>query len=251
LGVLFLTGRGRAQPGGLPPTPVPVIPPAGSGPGTPRSFGEPTPVTPPITVIPPPSAPLDPLPLDAGARGCAPGWFLGTEFGVLKPRVKDHLRGEVTFPDGSTGVVTLPEEKLRWTGSFEFTLGYRLPDEQGSFFARYRFLSDSASTTVPAYGFFNEDGALKHRLSLNVFDLAYASAPYQFCPFWEMQWPLAGRIAGVFVDTRVRSPSLEQRTGNYFFGGGPLVGLDLKRYLFEPHSGLALFAHADGWVLLG
>jgi hypothetical protein len=236
-----------AQP--LPSAPVPVLsPPAPTPDPVLPSLGAPRPAPFPG----PPPAPFSER-ADPGPNGWADtpsgdeGLFFNWELEFVKPAVKNRLNGIVTFPDGSTNGVQVPQTSLDWTVAPRFELGYRFPDSFGDLSASYRFLiSEGRGTAANAAGVFD----VRSRLDLNQFDFDYASARFSPGPFWDLKWRVGARLADVFFDSRVGNGVFEQQASNNFIGAGPHFALDAERR-FGLLPGFAAFGSIDGAVLVG
>jgi hypothetical protein len=241
----------RAQ---LPATPVPVAPQADTAP--PLGLGPPLPPpTQPAHVIPPP--PTLPPPLDPGRDGWAtygcpsapPTVFFDVELAFLGPAVKNRLFNTVARPDasGTLDTVHAPSANLEWTVAPKFEVGFRLPDSAGAFVLGYRFIASEGTTTTTIDGV---DLNVKSRLNVNVFDLDYATARYEFVPRWESQFRVGARLANFFYDSRIFDDFALQKTSNNYFGAGPHVTADLQRRIVVL-PGLSFFSVVDGTVLIG
>ena len=232
----------------LPSAPIPVLPPPGADARVP-TLGAPVPA--PVIGSPAPS-PLfgraDPGPNGwADAPSADEGFFFNTELDFVKPAVKNRLNGVVTFPDGSTDNVQVPQTSLDWTVAPRFELGYRFPDSFGDFSASYRFLiSEGRGTAVNTFGAFD----VRSRLDINQFDLDYSSAPYSPGPFWDLKWRVGARLADVFFDSRVSSGAFDQQASNNFIGAGPHFAFEAERRI-GLLPGFAAFGSIDGGVLVG
>jgi Legionella pneumophila major outer membrane protein precursor len=237
-----------APPPGLPPLPAPTIP-------NDNWLQTPTPLPPPqglLPVVPPaPSTGLaDPGPNGWGPLGPAsavPTFFVGLELDVSKPVFKDHLTGTVTFPNGATDTLHVPQTPLDWTGSPRFELGYVLPDSFGEFVLGYRFYATDGTGVL---GSNLGDFDVRSRLNMNIIDFDYNSARYSPWPRWDMTWTLGARIATVFYDTSIDDGLLSQSASNYFYGGGGHAALELDRQ-FGILPSISFFAKGDASILLG
>jgi hypothetical protein len=224
-----------------PPTPAPG--PVWSGPA-------PLPPPPPFNPYQDYNGPLlrgDPLLDRPGAP--PPGWFLGFDFDLLGPHVKNRLQAPVTITGFLPDTVHVPNAELDWTLSPRFELGYRFPEGCGEILLSYRFLVTDGSETLAGLDLDGGDVLLRSRLNLNVVDLDYGSREYSLLPHWDMKWRAGVRFATVFFDSGIFGQFLEQKTSNNFYGAGPHIGLDLWRSFAVP--GLALFARVDGAAVIG
>jgi hypothetical protein len=64
-----------------------------------------------------------------------------------------------------------------------------------------------------------------------------------------MRWRAGVRLAGVFFDSTDNSPILEEREANYYFGAGPHIGLDLRRFVMG--TGLQFIGRMESAFLIG
>jgi hypothetical protein len=233
---------------------VPVVPPAPAGPA-PAVLGTPVPAPAPGPFVPVPPAPGLAQPADPGRDGWAdlgcpsrpPGFFANLELELLGPSIKQRLRGNVTFPDGTTDTVHVPQADLNWTVAPRFELGYLLPDSAGAFIFAYRFLVTDGGTNLSSdLG----DFFVKSRLSFNQFDIDYASAPYSPLARYTLQWRIGARILSSYFDSRISNDFFEERATNYFYGAGPHATLDFERR-FKELPELGIFTRLDGAVAVG
>jgi hypothetical protein len=252
----------------LPPVPIPVTPRAADAPATPIlgrpvpvQYAPPTPAAPtPLPAAPsptPPPARNDPLfaPVDPGPNGWGPlgpssldlPLFFNIEVQIVRPSVNNRLVGTVPLPDGTTDTVMVPGTSFHWTASPRFEFGVHLPDSEGDFSFAYRFLVSDGNGTIPGV---DTTQSLHSRLDLNVIDLDYTSSRYSPWPRWDFRWRLGARLAALYFDARsgISLPDVgeisSQRSSNYFFGGGPVAGVDLERQI-GLFPDLSLFGRLD------
>lgn len=200
------------------------------------------------------------------------GWFAEAGVSIVGPHVKNRLSAQVTVPFDPiinphimspiapgdtrpqrfsiTDTVHLPGAPLEWAGAPEFGIGYRMPDGWGEFVASYRLLNTDGAAVLPGFDLDGSPGWLHSRLSVNVFDLDYASTELAPAPFWDMRWRVGVRVGGVFFDSQAAAWFIEEKVSNNFWGAGPHVGLELAR-AFPSAPELALYAGVDGSALLG
>jgi hypothetical protein len=260
---LVAAGRCRAQ--DLPAAPVPVLPAPATFPAASAAPAAPLQLAPvPLAPVPPPPTPLlppacapyedrngpllrgDPL-LDC--PDCAPpGWYASVEASILVPHIKNRLTAPVTV-DGITDQVHLPTAELDVVGSPRVELGYRFDQGCGEVVFAYRSLVSEGSAVLENFDVDGGEGLLHSRLNVNVFDIDYGSREYALGPCWDMRWRVGARVGAAYFDSRAVGAVLEQRTSNNFVGGGPHVGLDLRRTLGLP--GLSAFGRLEGSALLG
>jgi hypothetical protein len=181
-----------------------------------------------------------------------PGWFFGMELDIVGSHIKNRLIGQV-------GVDTLhvPTAELDWTVSPRFEVGYRFTQGAGELLLAYKFLStsgtqkqtsfDSTSDLGQTFNNFgpqfqgNGIGAviaplmgpidLHTRLDINAWDIDYGSREYALWPCWDMRWRAGVRLAGVYFDSTESDGILQQKVSNFYFGAGPHIGLDLRRFI--------------------
>src|SRR5262249_47258534 len=149
-------------------------------------------------------------------------------------------------PLGSGNSLNVPTARLGWTVSPLFEVGYRLPDSLGFFALNYRFFDTDGHQTLDING---EPFDVKSRLSVNMWDLDYGTAPYLFAPGWQIGWRIGIRMLDVFYDARI-ADGVTQQASNSFFGAGPHARLDLQRN-FGVVPGLGVFTSLDGAVIVG
>lgn len=252
LGAGQLTVRNAlAQSDSLPPAPLPAPVPA----PPPALLGTPIPAQPagpfaPVSPAPGPAQPADPGRdgwADLGATSRSPGFFMNYELQLLGPSLKQRLQGNVTYADGTTDTVHVPQADLDWTVSPKLELGYRLPDSLGSFILGYRFLVTDGSTNLSSdLG----DFFVKSRLNFNQIDIDYASAQYSPLARYTFQWRIGARIIASYFDSRIGNDFYEARASNYFYGAGPHGMLDFERR-FKDLPELGMFTRLDGAVAVG
>jgi hypothetical protein len=262
--LFLLPAAAFAQPPTLPPAPVPVAPPGpppapptlqppqSVQPAQPSPYSLP-PVQPSPQVMPGP-APSTGL-ADPGRNGWPiygapsdyPTFFVGLDVDILKPTYKNHLQGTVTFPDGTTDTLDVPNVPLGWTGSPTFQFGYKLPDSCGEFLIGYRFITSQGTQNENTdFG----DAFVKSRLSVNVIDFDYNTARYSPGPRWDLRWTIGARIATVFYDTSIDNTAVFESASSYFYGAGPHAGFELERKL-PVFPSFGFFVKGDAAVLIG
>jgi hypothetical protein len=182
-----------------------------------------------------------------------PGLFAGIEADVVWPHIKNHLTAPVNI-DGFTDTIHLTTQGLEGTGSPLFILGYRFAPGCGQFTASYRSLVTEGSRNIEDFDFLG-DGFLKSRLNVNVVDLDYGSQDIPLASaspgqLWDLKFNAGARIAGVYFDSTASGFALGQHVSNNFFGAGPHLALDVRRY-FPDFCGLALYGKVDTSVVIG
>src|SRR5205085_2737692 len=184
-----------------------------------------------------------------------PGLFFTVESALVGVHVKNRLTNTVTMDGVQVDTIHVPGAELGWTVAPRFELGCRLPEGMGEFLIGYRFLTAEGAAIAVGDQL---TGRIKSRVSLNAWDLDYATREYSLAPDWDMKWKLGARLAGVFYDSRAglqtlpdgfASLQIDQRASNDFWGAGPHAGLQLSRPLDIP--GLSLYGQIEGATLLG
>jgi hypothetical protein len=264
-------GQPAIPPGGqplMPPVlgqPVPAIGPAVPAPAPPPSSS-----LPPVPAVPAPASSLPPViappPVIVPAPGPSPfvdpgrdGWanvgvgskpaglFLNTDLEILWPSIKNHLSATVTFPNGTTDTLHVPQANLDVTAQPGFEVGYHLPDSLGDLVFGYRFLvTDGHKDLTASFG----DSAVRSRLDINQFNLDYATATYSPLPRYDLKFSIGARLTSIYFDSQASNQFNYQQASNYFVGAGPSAGIDFERR-FKDLPELGLFLHADGAVLDG
>jgi hypothetical protein len=173
-----------------------------------------------------------------------PGWFAAAEADVVVAHIKNRLFGHV-----GNDTIHLPTAELDWTVSPRFELGYRFGQGVGDFLVSYRFLVTSGSGVLPGFDANQNAAALHSRLNINSWDIDYGNWENSLLPFCEMRWRIGARVAANFFDSKAASPLLEQRVSNYFVGGGPHVGLDLRHAIRK--TGLSVLGRFESAFLIG
>jgi hypothetical protein len=233
-------------------TPGPLIPPD-PAPG----LGRPVPLAPeqvpsPLTYTLPP--PLVPPTNDPGPNGWAPyeppsspaGYFVDAEIAVLFPDLHDKITNDVGLtPSGA--MLHVPTVSLGVTVSPKFEFGYRLPDSCGFFAVSYRFIAAEGSGDQVFGG---AAFATRTRLNLQIADLDYGTAPLEVSPNLKIGYRIGIRLADIFFDSSLSSPTLIQQASNSYLGAGPHGVIDAERRI-EAVQGLSLFGRLDGAVLVG
>jgi Legionella pneumophila major outer membrane protein precursor len=173
-----------------------------------------------------------------------PGWFFGVETDLVGSHIKNRLVNQV-----GNDKVHLPTAELDWTVSPRFEVGYRFAQGAGELLLAYKFLVTTGTGTLPDFDAADNPANLHSRLDINVWDFDYGSREYSLWPCWDMKWRAGVRMAGVFFDSTATSQLLEQHVSNYFFGAGPHLGLDLRR--FVAGTGLQFMARMETAFVIG
>jgi hypothetical protein len=173
-----------------------------------------------------------------------PGWFFGVELDVVGSHVKNRLVGQI-----GDDTVHVPSADLDWTVSPRFELGYRFAAGWGELLLTYKFLATSGTQTQSGFDGDDQLAVLHSRLNINAWDLDYATREYSLWPCCDMRWRAGVRLAGVFFDSVENNSFSEQRESNYFFGAGPHVGLDVRRFVMG--TGVQLIGRVETAFLIG
>jgi hypothetical protein len=196
--------------------------------------------------------PYQPIPLYQGPPACnTEALILGFDAMILKPVVGARLSGVVEFPPGvpggSTRTIAVPQNRLDWTFSPAFEIGYRFPDDLGAVLFTYRFLGTSGS----GQGVVDEAlTPVRSRLDFNVFDFDYVSPRYFPRRLTALRFYLGARIATSFFDSGTPADPVFRHVSNYWSGAGPHVALEAEYGLpFLP--ALALYGRIDNAILFG
>ena len=261
-----------------PAAPVPVMPslpvPSGPAPAPPANPYAPSTPTMPAPVyapgaavlVPPPPGGLTPPPpggyfQDRNGpllRGdplldrplCPPpGWFTNLEFDLLGPHISNHLASPVNVA-GITDIVELPTAQLEWVGAPSIEVGYRMAGGLGEFTFAYRSIVSTGRALAVDFEGPGNDGFLRSRLNMNIFDLTYGTREYSLAPLWDLNWKVGVRIASIYFDSLATGIFLEQRESSNFVGAGPIAGFEVARR-FEGWPGIAAFGRLDGALLVG
>jgi hypothetical protein len=198
---------------------------------------------------PPPGPPPGQVPIGdpyGRSSGADPLFFI-LELDLVGTAVKNRLKADVTRTDGVVDTITVPAANLDWTVSPRFELGYRLPECLGALSIGYRFLATEGNRTITTT---DPPEQIRSRVSLNVFDFDYSSAPFTPTAFYDLKYTLGARMASIYFDSRGQNDVLLQRSSSYLFGAGPHLGLEVDRRIgLVP--GLALLGKIDGAVIIG
>jgi hypothetical protein len=242
---------------------TPAVPPVYQAPPPPAYQAPLPPVAPPVyqaplpPVVPPPVALPNPgvVPPDPGRDGWAnlgltskpEGLFLNSDLGILWPSVKNHLSATVSFPNGTTDRLHVPQADLDVTAETGIEVGYRLADSLGDLLVGYRFLvTDGTKDLETSFG----AASVKSRLDINQFDLDYATATYSPLPRYDLKFRIGARFAAIYLDSEASNALNFQQASNYFIGAGPSATIDFERR-FKELPDLGLFARLDGAALTG
>src|SRR5262249_2620650 len=183
-----------------------------------------------------------------------PGFFFDFEPDVVWVHFRNELRITVPVSATQTDTVQFFGPGLNPAFSPRFEFGCRLDDGWGDLLLGYRFLSTEGSRGEPSSPV---PATTSGRLDFHTLDLCYAAQEFALGPCWDMRWRTGVRGTVLYYDARldlhVPAPDpgtlVAQRGVNYFWGIGPLVGLDLSYKTAIP--GLALFVRLQGALNFG
>jgi hypothetical protein len=179
----------------------------------------------------------------------APGPFVGVEFDLLAPHIKNHISGPVAITGFIPDTVQLPTATLDWVSVPRFDVGYRFAQGCGEAVLSYRYLMSYGKDLVDGFDLNGLPGYLRSRLDAHVIDLDYGGRPIPLGGCWDVQWHVGARLMTVFFDSQAVASMVEQRMSNEYIGAGPHAALDLRREL--PRRGMALFGRIEGAALWG
>ena len=188
----------------------------------------------------------DPL-LDA-PPWAPPGWFGALEADLVGTHIKNRLTDSVTV-GGVTDNIHLPTADLDWTVSPRIELGYRFCEGAGELLIAFKFLTTSGTESVPNFDPNSDSGDLHSRLNINVLDLDYGSREISLWPCWDFKWRAGVRFEGIYFDSTATSPLLQEHVSNDFYGAGPHVGLDLRRFIHG--TGLEFTTRVESAFVIG
>jgi hypothetical protein len=183
------------------------------------------------------------------------------ELDLLFPHVTQTLNTQLNVGGLYTTTAALPSAGLGFATPFVAHVQFELP-RYGEIDVGYKLLAAEGSAVILAN--FDPFGpaALRSRLDMSVIDINYTNSGYwpglnllwfiddpDRRPPLALRWDLGVRLASVYFDSHAVGPTLERKVSNYFFGGGPRVGLTLTRSLAD--SGFFVFGRVDGGILMG
>src|SRR6266478_6782485 len=163
------------------------------------------------------------------------GWFTGVDLYVVHPEIDSQVNNSNLGPGDPfhgtfTNATRLPVGDMNWTVMPKVTVGYRLENGLGELIASYRILAANSSGTLLN---FNAAGAaqLHTRTTAQVLDLVYGSSDRTDGLPWYYptirHYTLGLRVASWIFDTTANGQQvLEERAGNVFIGGGPVLSYD-------------------------
>jgi hypothetical protein len=196
-----------------------------------------------------------------------PGWFFGMELDIVGSHIKNRLVGQV-----GDDTLHVPTAELDGTVAPRFEVGYRFAQGAGELLLAYRFLSTSGSQKETNFDGTSELGQsfntfaqliqnnpaiasllgpinLHTRLDINAWDIDYGSREYSLWPCWDMRWRAGVRFAGIYFDSTESNAVLQQKVSNYYFGVGPHIGLDLRRFIMGTE--FQLIGRIESALLIG
>jgi hypothetical protein len=181
------------------------------------------------------------------------GWFAEADASLLLMHIERQSFTASSIPplaagfagNGSKGGLNglpqayVPQAHLNPLVSPRLQVGYRLPAGFGEVTLTYRFMATSGDQD-----FVNNNGPsnLRGRFNFNTVDLDYASHEMSLWTWADMRWHLGCRFANIYFDDHLVSglaltPAgdgvADQRFTNYFYGFGPVFGLQLSGHLHD------------------
>jgi hypothetical protein len=167
--------------------------------------------------------------------GLAVGWFAGVDLYVVHPEIDSQVNngnlgpGDL-FHGTFTNSTQLPVGDMNWTVMPKVHVGYRFENGLGEFIASYRFLQADSSGTLLNFDAAGA-GQLNTRSQAHVLDLVYAFSDRTEGLAWYFptvrRYGVGLRVASWIFDTTANGRQvLEERAGNVFIGGGPVLLYD-------------------------
>ena len=226
-------------------------------------------IPPAAVLLRPDAVPEPPPPPSAAAQGLTREIdFHGTldapfEVFLLFPSVRQNLNAVVNVGTLYSTTAQLPSAPLHFTAAPTFNLRFNFRD-LGEFGASYRLLASQGDATVSGI---DPAGpvALRSRLDMQVLDLNYYATGdagiWWGGPFsqldneswrparWSVNWDVGARMASIYFDSRALGSTIDRHISNFYFGGGPRVGLTLTRMLGD--TNLALYGRVDTSAVMG
>jgi hypothetical protein len=167
--------------------------------------------------------------------GLPVGWFAGIDLDVAHPEIDSQVNNSILGPGDLihgtfTNSTQLPVGDMNWTVMPKVYAGYRLGNGLGEWIASYRILAANSSGTLLN---FDAAGAaqLHTHTTAQVLDLVYGSSDRTDGLAWYYptirRYTLGLRVASWVFDTTANGGQvLEERAGNVFIGGGPVLSYD-------------------------
>ena len=167
--------------------------------------------------------------------GLPVGWFTGVDLYVVHPEIDSQVNnGNLGAGDLFHGTFTnsmqLPVGDMNWTVMPKIYVGYRFENGLGEFIGSYRYLGADSSGTLSNFDTAGA-GQLHTRTQAHVLDLVYAFSDRTEGLAWYFptvrRYGLGLRVASWIFDTTANGQQvLEERAGNVFIGGGPVLLYD-------------------------
>ncbi|HEY3966936.1 MAG TPA: hypothetical protein VGM05_20405 [Planctomycetaceae bacterium] len=167
--------------------------------------------------------------------GIAVGWFAGVDINVVQPSIHSQAINTSLGPgDPFTGTFTnstlLPTGEMNWTVMPKIQLGYRRENGLGEFVASYRYVESDGSGTILHFDTAGA-GSFNSRTQAHVLDLVYGFSDRTDDLPWFLptirRYSVGLRVASWIFDTTANgAQTLEERAGNVFIGGGPVLSYD-------------------------
>ena len=164
--------------------------------------------------------------------GLPVGWFGGVDLNVIHPEIDSQVNNSNLGPgDAFHGTFTngtrLPVGDMNWTVMPKVSVGYRRENGLGEIIASYRFIQSNSSGTLQNFDTAGA-GQLHTRSTAQAFDLVYAFSDRTDGLPWILptlrRYSVGLRVASWVFDTTANGQQvLEERAGNVFVGGGPVL----------------------------
>lgn len=167
--------------------------------------------------------------------GLAPGWFAGIDLTVVHPEIDSQTNNRNLGPgDPFHGTFTnstqLPVGDMNWSVMPKVYLGYRRENGLGEFITSYRYFQADSNGTLLNFDTAGA-GQLQTRSQAHVLDFMYAFSDRSdglpaILPAFR-RYGLGLRVASWIYDTTASGQqTLEERAGNVFIGGGPVLDFE-------------------------
>ena len=167
--------------------------------------------------------------------GLPTGWFSAIDLYVVRPEidsqvVNTHLGAGDPFHGVFTNSTPLPVGDMNWTVMPRISVGYRRGNGLGEFTASYRYLQAESSGTLSNFDAAGT-GQLSTRSQAHVLDLVCSYSDRTDGLAWYFptirRYGFGLRVASWVFDTTANGQqTLEERAGNVFIGGGPVLLYD-------------------------
>ena len=167
--------------------------------------------------------------------GLAVGWFTGVDLSIVHPEIDSQVNnrnlgaGDL-FHGTFTNSTQLPVGDMNWTVMPKIYAGYRFENGEGELMASYRYVQSNASGTLLNFDAAGA-GQLHTHSQAHVLDLVYGFSDRTDGLPWILptlrRYSLGLRVASWVFDTTANGRQvLEERAGNVFIGGGPVLSYD-------------------------